>query len=265
MTGITAHEQRVVSALRGTRLERTLLRDGDGREDVTSAVTWLQGHALYCDLRRPEGFVPPTARCLDEMTLDDLHLLARQEAFAGRLAEHPDHVEWIRDVDLHPAVAPDAGTLEHLDVDTVLERGFHADYIEEWRVDSTGPVTEFLLADADADADTESPRAVLLRAGRNFGYARPRSTALPARASLSALLDASVTVAEARSLLDCEVSLGIVGDDRWTITRSTLPFREGTDLAVVVDGTEVTTSDIEPSGRPATRRWRVARPRRSIA
>jgi len=62
----------------------------------------------------------------------------------------------------------------------------------------------------------------------------------------------------ARALLDLEISLGTVEDGRWMITRSTLPFRVGDDLAPEVGSGEISVAERDTAGSPTRRRWTVA-------
>ena len=72
----------------------------------------------------------------------------------------------------------------------------------------------------------------MLRVGRRFMLARSRAVTLPASPSLAECVAGAGSLAAAREMVDCEVSLGRVEAGAWTIERSTLPFREGRALAV---------------------------------
>src|SRR6266496_4360397 len=113
---------------------RTLLVDEHGREDVTTDVVWLQGRGVYVDLRRPSGRPSfDSVRGLRDLSYDQVRWMATQEAFAGRLVDRGQYVEWTRCIDLHPpGPTPDAGTLsrEH---GLLVERGWHSDYVEHWQ------------------------------------------------------------------------------------------------------------------------------------
>jgi len=58
--------------------------------------------------------------------------------------------------------------------------------------------------------------------------------------------------------MDLEISLGTVEDDRWLISRSTLPFRVGDDLAPELGSAEITVAERDTAGTPVRRRWTVA-------
>lgn len=254
MTVIGANHAPVVraAALRGSRLERTLLQRVGTAVDTTTRVVWLQAETLYCDVRRPAGMPAVTAPCLSALSLDDLLTLATQDAFAGRLVDHGGHVEWTRTVELHaPGPHADAGTLARLDDRTLVEHGHFEKYREEWAVtESALPTEEIALVDTDTGAP-----GVLVRVGDHFGFARGRTT--PLAEDLTHAIRGAATLADARRALDCEISLGRVHDDRWLVTTSTLPYRVGADLGPVRAGDDaVSTADVDPLGHAVRRRWR---------
>lgn len=253
MTVIGAEPAPVVraAALRGSRLERTLLHRPGSADDTTTRVVWLQADALYCDVRLPAGLTTVTAPCLSALTLDDLLALATQDAFAGRLVDHGDHVEWTRTVELHaPGPHADAGTLTRHGERKLVEHGHFEDYLEEWSVTDSGLTTEeFALVDTDTGAP-----GVLVRAGDHFGFARGRTA--PVAGDLADAIRGAATLTAAQSALDCEVSLGRIHDDRWLVTTSTLPYRVGADLNPIHTGDDaVSTADVHPLGHAVRRRW----------
>jgi len=235
----------------GTRFERTLLSRPGSAPDTTSRVTWLQGDNLYCDLRRPASAVRVSPIPLGAMSIEDLIVLTEHDGFGGRLLDHGSHVEWARAVGFRPAgPLADAGTLDLLDADTVVEYGVFEDYTEHWRIAATSPrIEECLLTDADTGAS-----GILIRVGDDFAFARGRTTALAADPLVEQIRGAS-TLRAAQELLDCEISLGRIELGRWRISASTLPHRVGAVLdPETTDG--ITTRDVDVDGRPTTRRWR---------
>jgi hypothetical protein len=253
-----------VDALAGT-WRRTLLVDERRTVDVTTEVTWLQGARTYLDLRRPPGRPAfDGVRRLADLDADQVRWLAGQEGFAGELTDRGDHVEWTRWVDLHPAGQhPDAGTL-HLADGVLVERGRHVDYLEHWRRMSpaAAPTWALLLVGADGGS-----RACLLRVGSAFGWARGRRRRLCDPRPLPALVAAALADAgldRARDAVDVEISLGTVhGPTEWTVTASTLPFREGAPLDLSLParpavGDTVTGRELSPTGDLVDRRWTVA-------
>lgn len=155
---------------------RTLLIGADGSTDTTANVRWLQGLSVFVDLRGPG------------------------QGFAGRLSQRGDVFEWTRLIDLQPPGPPDAGRMSWQG-ETLVEVGVHADYTEHWLRDATAeqPCWALLLCGADG------ARAVLVRVGERFGWARR---------------DADVA----------EISLGTVNGSHWCITDSANPCRIGTVL-----------------------------------
>ncbi|EOM76628.1 hypothetical protein [Rhodococcus rhodnii] len=243
--------QPTATDLTGSVLIRTLFTQGSYVDD-TSTVEWVQGPAWFCDVRRPADFVRPRGTCLRRMERTDLAELARQEGFAGRLTDRaasgtiPAHVEWSHVVDLHPGAAVDAGTLEY-GPDHLIERGVHADYLEHWTERARGDAEAHRLTDTENGAD-----GVLVRVGDRFGWARGHPPRTIGRA------DPDAALRDAQDALDCEIALGDIVGDAWTITFSTLPFREGTRLDPRFHPGGATTANLDPDGAPYTRTWVAA-------
>ena len=232
--------------------------DGVPRDDAE--VSWFQGPSLYVDLRRP-GRRPRRAgiRCradLEHAAPEVLAALAAQEAFAGRCVHGADGVtRWERLVDLRPpGPHPDAGRLTW-DGDVLVEHGQHEPYLEYWHPEHLdappGPGAGVLLRDPVIGV-----HGVLVRVGDRFGYARGGTEPLPgvhlpgARSPCSRPLGAPV--------LDVEVSLGHVDRaGRWIVEASTLPYREGADVAPSPDRDGWCTSDADRDGAPAVRLWHL--------
>nr|WP_090339106.1 allophanate hydrolase [Mycolicibacterium malmesburyense]CRL67237.1 allophanate hydrolase [Mycolicibacterium malmesburyense] len=223
--------------------------------DTDTDVEWLQAGELYVDLRTPPGMAIITARSLTELSRDDLLALCTQEAFAGSLLDDGDEFTWLRSFDLHPAEAlPDRGRL-HRAGDVVVETGIGRAYHEDWVDESAGPGVhrwELILG------EPSGRRGMLLRIDNRFGYVRGRcpATGFGAGTALAQIV-ADADLERAREVMDLEVSLGTVDDRVWRITRSTLPFRVGDDLAPERDGPDVTVSDRAPDGTAVRRRWGV--------
>ena len=245
---------------------RTLLASPGGRPDTTSRVAWLQGPSCYVDLRQPAGFVHPAgARGLGDLDGDQLCALAAQEAFAGRLRCDEGVFHWRRVIDLHPSTGlPDMGRVR-AEGGLLVEEGVHEAYVEHWRRDEpAGSGVDAFAASRSAAASLHDPatgrRGLLVRAGTWFGYARGRDPllALPAGARLAELVAGADRARTARRLLDCEISLGQVGPDGWTVRRSVLPGRAGRPFASrsAGDGLLVT-DETGPYGSPVARRWQV--------
>ncbi len=229
---------------------RTAIVLPDNEIDTTTEVYWLQAGELYIDLRTPTDMAPITGTSLNTLTRDDLVTLCRHQAFAGRLAEDDGVWTWHRELDLHPAEdLPDRGRL-HLADHVLVETGIGRDYHEDWVADDTAADSvELRLRDASGRL------GMLLRVGNRFGFVRGRDAGLDAGALTDAVAEADLEVA--RTLLDIEVSLGTVDQSGWHITRSTLPFRIGDNLAPDLGAAEVTTAERDCSGAAIRRRWSV--------
>ncbi|MEZ0342158.1 allophanate hydrolase [Mycobacterium sp. pV006] len=222
--------------------------------DTATDVEWLQGDELYVDLRTPADLPAVTATSLSTLTRSDLLALCRNEAFAGRLRVDGDEFTWIRTVDLHPREPlPDRGRLHRAGA-VVVETGIGREYHEDW-IESTASTSdehwEVTLGD-----DTGRV-AILLRVGDRFAYARSRCPSTPFDGGPLADIVTHADLDHARALLDVEVSLGTVEATIWRITRSTLPFRVGDDLAPERAGGDVTLGDRTPDGHAVRRHWLV--------
>jgi hypothetical protein len=235
--------------------ERSLLAWPDGREDTTTYVAWLQGPNLFADLRQPAD--PPTftgVSCLDDLQPHHLAWLARQEGFAGRFVRVGNAFEWQRAIDFQcPTGVADAGYLDFAE-GVLVERGRDVSYIEHWHHAAKPRLPHY----AARMQDQTGIEGFLVRVGDTFMYVRDRAEALPRGGSLIELTS-KCSPAEARALVDCEISLGRVDGLSYAIGRSSLPFRVTADLApsVSTDGSSFTTRDLTSSGTPFVRHWKV--------
>jgi hypothetical protein len=234
---------------------RSLLVNGDGSLDVASTVTWVQGATRYADLRQTADRPHPRgSRSLDDLTFGQLLGLARQEGFAGQLHHIDSAFHWNRSIDFAPTFVPDAGLLTWRGP-MLVEKGMHAPYIEHWRpdTDAVAPCAAVELVDPQSGSV-----ALLVRTGSWFGYARSRSEPLPAHAPLAELVAGAADLGRVREMLDCEVSLGRVVGERWTVGRSTLPHRETRTLTPGLLGSaRLLISDTDASGVPYARHWEI--------
>ena len=225
--------------------------------DAATRVDWLQGPVFYVDLRQPPALGQPiTARCLAELTQDEALLLARQEGFAGRLDLRGNEAEWLRAIDFRPSPLGDRGRLESHG-DLLIEHGIESSYVEHWQrepVLARAPSGSALLVTEAGEAP-----AILVRHGSRFGYARARSIALGRNESLPARI-ARGNLAEARALVDCEISLGRITPAGWRIERSSLPWRVGTLLlapGAQIAGGRLAVNDIAGDGTGMVRALRL--------
>lgn len=235
--------------------ERSLIAWPDGRRDTTTYAGWLQGPTLFADLRQPID--PPSfdgVTCLDDLGPTHFGWLARQEGFAGRFVRAGAAFEWQRIIDFQStSSASDAGYLV-FEGDILVETGRDVPYVEHWH--RNAPEVAPLFA-----ARLREPgglQGFIVRAGAIFMYVRERTAPLPHDASLPDLV-ASSTPGEARTLLDCEISLGRMRADAWIVERSSLPYRTGQDLSVsfAADHTSVAVADLAADGTAFTRHWAI--------
>ena len=243
--------------------QRTLMVQADGTRDTGSWVLWLQGGALFADLRQPAGRPDMrAATCLRALSPSQMTWLAGQNGFAGTLLFDGAFFEWRREISFQPAApAADSARL-FFRGDTLVEEGRHAPYVEEWqRLDETVAADLALRL----RGRTDGRAALLVRRAQFFMFARDRRFVLPPGGDLAVLLGEARTDADRRALLDCEVSFGRVVRDRWRIERSTLPYREGVDLAPVANMSDGIweCADVTADGRAVREGWEVLSSRSS--
>lgn len=148
--------------------ERELIERPDGSRDETTRVYWLQGRALFADIRLPAGDPVSTP-----------------EGFAGRTVLTPApaalRCEWRREIDWSPGGPADIGLLSWTapgpdGAPRMREDGAEAPYYEIWRkTASPGP------GDAVWSLTTETGQAIAAR----FGARQLIAAATPTGAGLS--------------------------------------------------------------------------------
>lgn len=221
---------------------RSLIQWPDGRRDVTTQVHWLQGPSLYIDLRQPAGR-PDFGGARTPADLDETQIawLATQEGFAGRLRHVDGWFEWHRAIDFQPAGPhADAGSLRHAE-DRMIEVGREVPYVEHWHRADVGDGSRSVAVRL---VDEERGRAAaLVRVGEVFMFALDRQTALPPLPDLAHCVAAAADRAARLALVDCELAVGRLDGGRWRLTRSSLPWREGTILAPRAVATGLLTLD----------------------
>jgi hypothetical protein len=222
--------------------KRTLLIDPTGHRDEASEVSWLQACSAFVDVRQPvdrPSFDDVTGgRALNARQRGWIH---SQQGFAGTLVAHDGVFEWQRAIDLHPPAAiPDAGHLV-FDGEVLVETGLVQDYVERWLRGGTAGLSagqpEWALHLRGHDGRT----ALLARVGNAFGWARGRPYQMTAH----------------DHFLDCEYAIGRVEGSAWLITTSTLPFREGADLAPRLTAAGLTSADVTENGQGVQQLWSV--------
>lgn len=242
---------------RGLWQRLLLARPGEPVETLVRAE-WLQGPALFADLRQPPAISGRVqASCLSEVQPDEARVMACQEGFAGRLIVIGDTAEWCRDIDFQaPGPLRDRGRLVH-EEGLLVEYGVEADYVEYWQAQADPSGGTCAAAGFVSEADGRS--VILVQHGHHFAYARDRGWALPAGCDLSAML-CDTDARQAQALIDCEISFGTVTAEGWRIDRSTLPWREGALLlepgARIAAG-RLAVGDVDALGLPMARELRL--------
>ena len=242
---------------------RSLLIQADGVRDSSSQVRWLQAKRLFVDLR--QGAALPDflkLRCLNDLTVADCNQLAAQEGFAGRLGFDGDCFEWLRLIDFQPrSLRADAGRL-WWEEEILIEAGRDVPYVEHWMRDPT-VVTRPLAALRLRDLTT-GVAGLVVQVGTVFMFARDRQVALPAGTSLRECIGGAACVADARAMLDCEITLGSAGfgagraDTQGSvILASTHPWRVSERFELACSASTATTWELDPAGAPAARRWEI--------
>jgi hypothetical protein len=184
---------------------RSLLVRPDGSSDTTTTVLWVQGPALYADLRLPHPDRPAT---------DSGH--APVEGFAGELVLTDGVFEWCRRIDLSPpGPYADRGRLAFTG-DVLVEDGVEVCYAEHWHrePDSIGPSGAKLLIRPGTEA-------LLVRAGSYIAYATSGPTSGP------------------------EISIGRLDGDDWVVAWSSRPELVGERRPLDAGGWRVSYSEGE--------------------
>jgi hypothetical protein len=220
--------QSEINSLRGM-WRRSLIVLPNGTRDTTTRVHWLQTARLFADIRQP-ALLPQFAHAqvLNDLSYEDCAQLAEQQAFAGYLTFDGSHFEWVRLIDFQP-MGPhaDIGALRW-ENEVLIEEGRDVDYIEHWHRDASVGMQP--TASAELRDSILGSKALLLRSGHYFMFARARPAQLPLLPTLRECVAAAATVEAARSLVDCEISVGVHANDAVRIAASTLPYRVGKPL-----------------------------------
>jgi len=235
---------------------RALIIHADGSRDVTTQVRWLQAQSLFVDLRQaaePPGFLK--LRCLNDLGAEHCAQLALQEGFAGRFGFDGECFEWLRLIDFQPGGQfADAGRL-WWDEEVLMETGRDVPYVEHWQRDPTvvtRPLAALRLRDPQAGTT-----AIAIQLGTVFMYARARHSALPVGTLLADCVAGAASLAAARAMLDCEITLGSAAFGANVILASTHPWRVSEYFQLQCADSTVSISDVDPAGHPVIRRWEV--------
>jgi hypothetical protein len=223
--------------------KRAWIEFSDGTRDDTTTVVWLQTESRMVDVRIPaDRAVRSDRAALHECSVDELRAIASSDASSGFTECGPPVVDgdglqsatasWHtrgHGVNFQPISAfPEPGLMAwNHDATVMMERAPSGAYVEEWRLvpGSRGALT--VASVGDTTTYRAGPIAVLVR---------DRSVPIPRPARLRELLDEYATARSMmEALLDCEFSVAEQTDGEWTITASTLPWREGRVLDVDLD------------------------------
>ncbi len=196
------------------------------------AVHYLQTPSLFADVRLPiqrPAFAHATS--FADLTDDELLLLAKQRGFTGRVTAVGDTITWQHEIDFQPPDGtPDIGRVQRIGPTQMYEHALDSSYVESWRSVASGDEA-FLVVRVERAGRLDQ---ILLVASDYFLYVRNRSADLPVAKSLDSLIVATrASRTQIIALLDCEFSTGRVraGSVPWEIQASTLPWREGHQLA----------------------------------
>ena len=210
--------------------------------DSSSRVYWLQTSLFHADIRIPaDRPVFSGKNTLQDFSLDELKLLARQQGFAGITSVIGNCCLWARQMDYQPPRGRhDIGFMQ-FNSERILETGVDGNYAEIWErlPDSQGPSFAFRFIETNTVLSSEKPQmGMLVISGDYFIFARSRANALPKTPSLAAMVsEANLNLRQLIEALDFEISFGRLtqGSIPWEIQLSTLPFREGQALFTKID------------------------------
>jgi hypothetical protein len=235
---------------------RSLLIQADGSRDSSTQVRWLQAQTLFVDLR--QGAALPDflqLRCLNDLSAGDCAQLALQQGFAGRFGFDGDCFEWLRLIDFQPAGAhADAGRL-WWEEEILIETGRDVPYVEHWMRDPT-VVTRPLAALRLCDPQT-GVTALAVQVGTVFMFARDRAVSLPQAKTLAECVAGADSLAAARLLLDCEITLGSAGIGPSVILASTHPWRVAERFQLTCGHSSAQLIDLDHAGQCVRRHWDI--------
>jgi hypothetical protein len=209
-----------------------------GAEDVQTEVLWLQSRGLTADFRRsPPRLVVPSRDALAERSLAELLALARVEGGLARTRWDGQLMHW-SDWDSFQTHAkwPEPGLLTRVG-NSLVELAPSGAYLEDWRFQpcGSGPLIGLSLLD---ERDAQSGEVLhrgggLIVCGRHAAFARGRPAPLPAGGRLEDYVRAHAGDAAALERVfafDMSYATTRSGRDDFTVSASTLPWREGEPL-----------------------------------
>ncbi len=219
---------------------RAWIQFSDGSIDDSSRVVWLQTPSSMVDVRIPADRPDLSGRrALPECSSGELRAIAGSDASSGFTECGPVSVgndgrrtataRWHtrgHGVNFQPISAfPEPGLMSWSDDGTVMvERAPSGAYVEQW---------ELVPGSRDGLSVDNFDDHVLYRAGDVAVFVRDRVVQIPRPARLVDLLDDhELDRPLIEALLDCEFSVARRDGCGWSITASTLPWREGEVLDV---------------------------------
>lgn len=216
--------------------QRTLLQTPTLR-DTTTTVFWLQTAHWHADIRIPASrpnFIGVAA--LADCSAGQRAWLATQQGFAGVTAvtatPSAEICTWHRLLDFQPpAAGPDAGYMQFTPTH-LIETGVHGVYLEHWQKLPGSDDGFMVLQCLQDDANVPVAPRLLLVAGDHVMHLRARTQDWPADTLPGTALGLVADLQAMPALLDFEIDFGRRTVDGWEISQSTLPWREGTRIAV---------------------------------
>jgi hypothetical protein len=209
-----------------------------GAEDVQTEVFWLQSRGLTADFRRsPPELAVPCRAALAERSLAELLVLARVEGGLARTRWDGQLMHW-SDWDSFQTHAkwPEPGLLTRVG-NSLIELAPSGAYVEDWRWQPCGPGPLIGLSLLD-ERDTRTGEVIhrgggLIVCGRHAAFVRGRPEPLPAGGRLEDYVRAHASDAPALQRVfafDMSYATAGSGRDDFTVSASTLPWREGERL-----------------------------------
>lgn len=226
--GATDRTMTMTTVLPTGAWQRDWISRHGGPRDASMAVRYVQTPSVFADLRVPaERAALDGASSFDELSDDQLLVLARQNGFAGYTTMDGANATWHHEIDFQPADGgADIGRIERVTEHSMFEHALDGSYVEAWSRLGRGEDRFFAVRVARGDRVEQ----VLSVAGDHFVYARARAGVLPAARSLAdAITESHATREVIIGFVDCEISFGTTHG--WRVERSTLPWREGKRLA----------------------------------
>jgi hypothetical protein len=214
---------------------RRALLEQAGVIDTTTTVLVIQTEQYHADIRIP-AYRPQfdNTDYLEDCTSDQLRWLATQQGFTGITQIIGNVSQWLRDYDFQPFNHQrDIGEMNFESDNVIVETGVDVEYREVWeRISDSHQNLSVMHMTGENRHGVKVP-ARLFTANKTFAYVRPRSVQLPIAASMTEAINSYNPNPETVfDWLDFEISFGEIHDQHYgVITLSTLPFKEGKEIA----------------------------------